>query len=122
MKILVTDGNSRAALAITRSLGKKGHEVHVAAATVRSMTGCSKYCRQSHVYPNPASDRVAFLDKIEATISAHQIEILLPVTDVCLLPVVEELDRFQAITAVPFAPKSAVEHAADKAAITAKLV
>ena len=118
MKILVTDGNSRAALAITRSLGEKGHEVYVAAATVRSMAGCSKYCYQSHVYPNPADSRAEFLDTIEAMITAHQIDILLPVTDVCLLPVVEELDRFQAITAVPFAPKSAVEHAADKAAIT----
>ncbi len=118
MKILVTDGNSRAALAITRSLGEKGHEVYVAAATGKSMAGCSKYCHQSHAYPNPADNRAEFLDEIEAIINAHQIEILLPVTDVCLLPVVEEMDRFQTITSVPFAPKSALERAADKAAIT----
>jgi len=118
VRILVTDGQSRAALAITRSLGEKGHDVHVAAVTARSVAASSKYCHKSHIYPDPASDRAGYLDTIEDLIDATEIDILLPVTDICLFPVVEQLDRFRAICSVPFASISAIEKAANKDEIT----
>ena len=41
MKILVTDGEERAALAATRSLGRSA-EVHVAASSAASLAGVSR--------------------------------------------------------------------------------
>lgn len=44
MRILVTDGDTRAALAITRSLGRSGHTVTVIAPAPFCLAGASRYC------------------------------------------------------------------------------
>ena len=56
MKILVLDGNNRAALAITRSLGKRGHKIYVGEKTSTSLAGSSRYCESSFMYPNPGNN------------------------------------------------------------------
>ncbi len=44
MRVLVTDGDARACLAIVRSLGRLGHAVHVCAPRLPSLAGSSRYC------------------------------------------------------------------------------
>lgn len=44
MKVLVTDGDTRASLAITRSLGASGHEVWVGGDSERTIASVSRYC------------------------------------------------------------------------------
>ena len=53
VKVLITDGNERAALAVTRALGGEQVEVIVGAESQRSLAGSSRYCRQSIAYPSP---------------------------------------------------------------------
>ena len=53
VRVLVTDGNERAALAVTRALGREGVEVIVGAESERSLAGASRFCRQCIVYPSP---------------------------------------------------------------------
>ena len=117
-KVLITDGNSRAALAIARSLGAYGYEVHVCAVTDISLAGRSKYCHQAHTYPDPTANRENFVNAIESLVRELRVDILLPVTDICLLPIVEQLERLQSICSVPFSSKSIVEKAASKEDIT----
>jgi hypothetical protein len=51
--VLLTDGEARATLAITRSLGRAGYIVHVASTDGRSLAGASRYCQEDHAVGNP---------------------------------------------------------------------
>lgn len=53
MRALVLDGDSRAALAIARSLGKRGVEVIVAADDNPCLAGCSRWSSDALTYPCP---------------------------------------------------------------------
>ena len=51
MKVLLADGNTRAALALARSLGDAGHTVHVAAPKRHSLAGMSRHCAGEFLQP-----------------------------------------------------------------------
>ncbi len=67
MKILVTDGETRAALAVTRSLGRAGHTVFVASPQRHSLAGTSRYsaaeCRQATVEEGPDALKHSLLSR-----------------------------------------------------------
>ena len=52
MNVLVTDGNQRAALAITRSLGRRGATVIVGEESEHCLAGSSRYCTRRVTYPS----------------------------------------------------------------------
>jgi len=54
--VIVTDGDERSALAITRSLRRRDILVYVGVETPASLSETSRYCTQSFVYPSPWSD------------------------------------------------------------------
>ena len=47
MRILVTDGDTRAALAVVRALGAQGHTVDVVAARPGSLAGVSRFAART---------------------------------------------------------------------------
>ena len=59
MKALVTDGDQRPALAIVRSLGRRGVSVLVGAEHAVSLASSSKYCVRHVTYPSPELDLFA---------------------------------------------------------------
>ncbi|ANO50954.1 carboxylate--amine ligase [Woeseia oceani] len=118
MRILVTDGNSRSTLAITRSLGQAGHEVIVTSKAPKSIAACSRYCHEHHTYPDPALSRAEFVDSLVSLVEQLKIDVLLPVTDVCVLPVAEQRQRFEALCHLPLPAADSLDRAADKQAIT----
>ena len=60
MKAFVTDGNERSALAITRSLGRRGVSVLVGAEQPASLASSSRYCARHVTYPSPYRHPDAF--------------------------------------------------------------
>jgi len=72
MKVLVTDGNERTALAITRALGREQVEVIVGAQSFRSLAGASRYCRQRFVYPPPYREPEQFVSRLSAAAREYQ--------------------------------------------------
>jgi predicted ATP-grasp superfamily ATP-dependent carboligase len=114
MKIFVTDGNSRAALAITRSLGSKGHEIVVGDTEIRSLAAGSKFCASGISYPDPVKYKQAFVDFLANVVQELGIEFLLPVADVTLLPIAENADRFESNCHLPFEDANTIFRAADK--------
>lgn len=114
MNVLVTDGYARAALAVTRSLGSKGHSVFVCSEAETSLASSSKYCYQGLAYPSPREMPEAFIDFLLEVVEQYQIEVLIPVTDVCLLLVSRNRDRFPASCKLPIAADEAINAAADK--------
>lgn len=89
--VLVTDGNSRASLAITRSLGAYGYNVFVGDKNKASLASSSKYCHQAIIYPDPVIYSEEFLEKIASIVNTYDIDLLIPVTDVCVIPISESV-------------------------------
>lgn len=63
MNVLVTDGENRSALSLTRSLGRSGCSVFVAGMEAHNISGCSKYCKKAFQTPDPLRDGNKFFDK-----------------------------------------------------------
>ena len=117
MKILVTDGDNRAALAITRSLGRE-HEIIVGATQRHSLASVSRWCRDSFVYPDPVRDPQGFLATLRDEVRQRRIDVLLPVADVSTIPIAEHQDEFKPCR-IPIADADTVKRAADKVEIMA---
>lgn len=117
MRILVTDGNTRAALAITRSLGRAGHEVRVGANTLDSLAGASRHCQARVCYPDPDRYGQAFVDFIGDYVAHETVDVLLPVTDITTLTIDAHRARMPSGCALPFPDLDTVKTVADKAAM-----
>ncbi len=113
--VFVTDGNSRAALAVTRSLGRAGYRVVVGERHQHSLAGASKYCVDSVDYPDPSTDEGAFLHALENAVRKHDVSVLLPVTDASTWLVAEHRARFERLCGVPLPDLTAIDRASDKA-------
>ena len=117
MRVLVTDGDNRAALAVTRALGRRGHHVVVADRRSPALAQMSRYCATRATYPNPAVDTDGFVTALLETIRVESIDVLLPVADITTMLVTEHRERFEALCRLPVASAEAVTRAADKVEI-----
>jgi predicted ATP-grasp superfamily ATP-dependent carboligase len=82
MNVLVTDGNQRAALAVTRSLGRRGITVLVGEANTGSLASSSRYCRRHITYPSPYLDPEGFDRFLLNFLQQNGVEVVIPITDV----------------------------------------
>lgn len=114
MRVLVTDGDNRATLAATRSLGRAGHEVIVGERRAPSLAGVSRYCARAVVYPDPKQHSEEFVDAIAALVREHRIDAVLPIADITTFLVTTNTARLGSGCAVPFAPAATIARAADK--------
>lgn len=114
MKVLVTDGDNRAALAVTRSLGRLGHHVIVGEKHTPSLAAASRYCSGRVVYPDPTMSGDGFIDALVDVVRTERIDVLVPVADISTLLITCQRERFDAGCAIPFASAAAIGRAADK--------
>ncbi|MBC7790331.1 MAG: ATP-grasp domain-containing protein [Anaerolineae bacterium] len=112
-RILVTDGEQRAALAVVRSLGKAGHHVQVCSTRGRSLAGASRFSRGESRVPDALAGAERFSDSIVALARKDRIEVLLPITDASLLALLPERERLSGIC-VPFADAETHRAISDK--------
>lgn len=83
--VLVTDGDQRSALAATRSLGRAGFRVVVAAPGMKSLAGASRWTHERVPAPNPLHDPAGFADRIAEAAARTGAAVILPMTDQSLL-------------------------------------
>ena len=105
MKAFVTDGDQRPALAITRSLGRRGVSVLVGEARPVSLASSSTYCVRHVTYPSPDRFPEAFDRFVQDLVERERVDLVVPVTDVTTHLVArhqETLRRHAAIAAPPF--------------------
>jgi len=114
MNIIVLDGNQRSALAVTRSLGKRGLTITVGAETTPSLAGCSKYCKHSFSYPSPYQKPDDFFHSICDHISNHHELVMIPMADVTISELLEKRDRIHNNVKIPFAEYAQYKAASDK--------
>ena len=117
MKVLVTDGGTRPALAITRALGRRGHAIVVAAPRTPNLAQASRHCVAAVTHPDPSDDEAAMVDALADAVRTHGIDVIVPVTDIAVSLVTRHRDRFEPGCRVPFAPAETIARANDKAAL-----
>lgn len=81
MNILVTDGENRSALAMTRSLGRKGHAVFVSGLEIGNLSASSVFCRKSFVSPDPLGNAECYSAEIARIVLKEQIDVIFPMTE-----------------------------------------
>ncbi|MHC1742513.1 MAG: hypothetical protein AB9873_05720 [Syntrophobacteraceae bacterium] len=88
-KVLVLDGEFESALAVVRSLGRRRIEVHVGSCVNHPIAAFSRYCVQSVRYPDPLVDISGFRAALRQWIEMGRYSLIVPVTDLTLLPLME---------------------------------
>lgn len=114
LRILVTDADNRSALAVTRSLGRRGDVVVVAGERHPGLASASRYCSARTLYPNPSRDPIGFVDAVAAAAREHAIDVVMPMTEVTTLLLTEHQSRLPEHSRLPFAATEVVSQASDK--------
>ena len=92
--VLVTDGQERSALAITRGLGREGIPVIVGAETTGSLAGASRYCVARWRYPSPLQHPERFISSLLEAVRLFNVTALIPPTDSSMQAVAAEREQF----------------------------
>ena len=119
LNILVVDGDTRPALAITRSLGAKGHRMVVGAKAYPSLAQVSRHCREFFTYPDPVGDSAGFVDALVRTVRERHIDVVLPVTEITTALLVEQRSEIERYCRVPFPVAATFNAAANKVEVLA---
>ena len=114
--VVITDGEQRSALALTRSLGRTGHRVIVAASEGSSLAGASRYAADHIVVPNALENPTAFGDAIVGAVRHFSADILLPVTEASLLAMLPRRESVRPCI-VPFASTEGFIEICDKSLV-----
>ena len=114
-RILVLDGHSAAALATTRSAGRSGHWVAVAANQgLFAPAKLSRYCQAAFEYPISTTEPHEFLDTIYRLACSEAIDLIIPVTDWTVGPLSLQRERFAGSCKVALPSADALDLTADK--------
>jgi len=113
-KVLVLDANERSALAIIRSLGRRGLKVIAGHHQANALGAASRYAADSVRYPDPTTSPRSFISEIADLVARLAIDTIVPATDSTTMLLVSQPDLFKfARLAVPAA--SSYETLTDKA-------
>jgi predicted ATP-grasp superfamily ATP-dependent carboligase len=118
-RVLVTDAGRGSAIAVIRSLGRRGLHVIAADSDARSPGFRSRYAAQRLVYPDPARDADAVIELLHAEAAAGRVDLIVPVSDDVLLPLARSRSRFAGLCELAIPDDAALEQVADKAATMA---
>ena len=81
LNVLVTDGENRSSLAVTRSLGSAGHIIYVSSKNKQSISGVSKFCRKSFRTSDPENRIDQYIQEIIDLTDKESIDIIIPTSE-----------------------------------------
>jgi len=116
--VLVTDGEQRAALAVTRSLGRAGHRVLVVSAVAGSLAGGSRYAEAEFLVPDPLAQPAEFAHRLGEIVRAEGAEAILPVAEASIIAVLEGRAHLGEIR-LPYTDLAGFRAISDKAGLLA---
>jgi predicted ATP-grasp superfamily ATP-dependent carboligase len=114
LKVLVTDGEQRPALAIVRSLARQGMCVLAGSEREVSLASSSRGCSGGVTYPSPYSAPEAFSAWLQAFVARARIDVVLPVTDVTTHLVSRDAKALRTLAALPVPELAAFDFVSDK--------
>jgi predicted ATP-grasp superfamily ATP-dependent carboligase len=112
--ILVTDAGRGSAVAIIRSLGRKGYRVIAADADPRSVGFRSRYVARTFVYPAPSPSAEQFCTRLLAFAKTEGVDLVIPVTDFAIQPLAAARHRFDGVTRLALPSAEALAVVTDK--------
>jgi predicted ATP-grasp superfamily ATP-dependent carboligase len=114
MEAIVLDGEQRSALAVTRSLGRRGIKVTVGAEVRPSLSSTSRYCKDSFIYPSPYDDPIGFVQTLKEVMKRSCNSILYPMTDVTMTETLLNCDNLPTGVLLPFSGYDKYNRITDK--------
>ena len=115
-RVLVLDGDTPSALAVVRSLGRRG--VRVDSGERRSidpnLSALSRFVAASFLYPDPLAEPDRFVLAIEERLRAAPYDLVIPITDDTLQPLAKARERLEPLAKLAIAPPAALEAMTDK--------
>jgi predicted ATP-grasp superfamily ATP-dependent carboligase len=112
-RVLILDANQRSALAATRSLGKRGLVVVTADETAHTLSGASRFCHETMVYPSPYERPHAFIETLRREVVRRRIDVVFPMSDVTTRLLLEYREMFRDVR-IPCPPAEAFDAVSDK--------
>lgn len=113
LRVLVTDGEQRAALAIVRSLGAAGAVPIVCSSTGASLSGASRFAVADLRTPDSLEQPEAFVRALQEAVRDHAVDCLLPVTESSLRAVLGSRHTYGGVL-LPFPSHDTFAAASDK--------
>lgn len=113
--VLVTDADRGSAVAIIRSLGRRGWTVIAADSRRRSIGFSSRYARERLVYPDPATAAHEFVEAIHRTVTERGVHLVIPVLDEVIHPLAHARQRFDGVCQLAIPDAASLERTTDKA-------
>src|SRR5262249_15931036 len=114
--VLVLDGEQRAALAVVRSSGRHGVNVHVASHVSRSLAGGSRFAASESLVPDPIKGAEGFAAAIARLSADRETLVLLPVTEASTMALMEYRHRLGSVR-IASSDLPRFRRATDKAAV-----
>ncbi len=116
VRVLVTDGEQRSALATVRSLGQAGFTSYVVSTKTRSLAGVSRFARAGAAVADPLREPGRFVDDLVALVRRWNIQALIPMTDASHLAVLPARGSFPGVC-IPGPEAEAFREISDKQAL-----
>lgn len=117
MDVLVTDAGGNHALAVIRSLGRRGLRVAAAGGTRSSMGLYSRYCAARALYPDPGGGVGAFRESLARILERLRPALLMPMTERTLLALDADREAIASrVRLAPLPPPATLEAVFDKRA------
>jgi predicted ATP-grasp superfamily ATP-dependent carboligase len=113
-RVLVTDAGRGSAIAIIRSLGRAGWKVTAADSDAKSPGFASRHVDGCVIYPNPAVAPDRAVEVLLAAAHDQGVNLIMPVTDDVILPLVDVRDRFERVCRVALPDSRALDVATNK--------
>ena len=116
-RVLVLDANQRSALAVIRSLGRRGLTIVAADTTTKSLGAASRHTSCSTVYSNPATSPAAFVHDIVAMVERLSIDTVISATDLTTMLLASQ-PNLSRIVRLMAPERASYENLTDKARLT----
>ena len=113
-QVLVLDADQLSTLAVVRSLGRHGCAVTAAAASPHAIAFQSRYASQHLIYPDPLQQHRAFLEWLTNTLTNHSFDLMIPVTDRSIVPILTIRNALEALSPIAIAPNPVMEQVVSK--------
>lgn len=112
-RVLVTDGEQRAALAVVRSLGAAGHLCFVAAAVPGSLAGGSVHAAEEALVPDPLKAPAGYARAIAELVRRWRIAIVIPIAEPSMLALLDAREQLGGVM-LPFPDAETFRRISDK--------
>jgi predicted ATP-grasp superfamily ATP-dependent carboligase len=112
-RVLVTDGDQRASLAVARSLGRAGWRVIVGERRSRSLAAVSRYASAEVILPDPSEAPHEYAREVIALSQRLSLQAILPITEASALALLNVPDQLGHL--IPMPPLSVFRAVCDKA-------